>query len=153
MRVKVESVLPCNADLAWQELQTSRLLLEVIRPLAAVVAMPGERLPETWKAGEVVRCRCYLLGIVPLGPRKIFFERIDPATREIQSRESDALIRHWDHLAAIEPVDPGHCRFRDTIEIDAGLLTPLVWLYAYLFYSHRQRRWQTVARRLAKVAS
>ena len=135
MRVMVQSILPCCAELAWEEVQTSRLLLEVIRPLAAVHPMPGESFPAIWREDTQFRCRCYLLGFIPIGTRELVFERIDSAKMEIQSRESDPLIRHWDHLIAVESVDPDRCRYRDTIDIDAGLLTPFVWLFARIFYA------------------
>ena len=36
MKVFVESVLECPPEAAWSEVQTSRLLLEVIQPLVSV---------------------------------------------------------------------------------------------------------------------
>jgi hypothetical protein len=51
----------------------------------------------------------------------------------------------------VRPLEAGTCRYSDEIEIDAGLLTPLVWLFARVFYGHRQRRWQKVAMRLLEL--
>jgi len=116
----------------------------VVRPMA------GETLPERWPAGQTVRCRSYLFGLIPLGTHVVHLERIDPSAREIQSREFDPLISRWDHLVRIRPMTEGRCRYSDEIEIEAGWLTPLVWLFALGFYRHRQRRWRRVARRLAK---
>jgi hypothetical protein len=43
---------------------------------------------------------------------------------------------------------------RDTVEVRAGVLTPFIWLFAQLFYRHRQRRWRAlVARRFAYGAA
>ena len=53
-----------------------------------------------------------------------------------------ALIRRWDHLITIEPAGPRRTRYTDWVEAEAGLLTPLVWAFARVFYAHRQRRWQ-----------
>ena len=148
MRVYVESLLPCNADAAWAEVQKSTLLLEVIQPLAFVRPLEGETFPDEWTVGTTVRCRTVLLGLFPLGIRSIFFEKIDASTRVIQSREFDALVRTWDHKIEVDPVSASECRYSDEIEVEAGVLTPLVWLFAQVFYRHRQRRWQRVARRL-----
>jgi hypothetical protein len=148
MRVFVASVLPCDADRAWAEVQKSALLLEVTRPLVAIRPVPGEALPERWSATATLRCRSYLFGLIPLGTRTVFFERIDPAAREIQTRERDPLVRRWDHIIRVEPLGDGRCRYSDEIEVEAGLLTPLVWLFTRAFYGHRQRRWQAVAKRL-----
>jgi hypothetical protein len=148
MRACVESVLPCDAGRAWAEVQTSALLLHVVRPLAVILPVRGEALPERWVEHSTVRCRLRLFGFIPLGTRTLVFDRIDHQLREIQTREWDPLVRRWDHLIRVEPIDSGKCRYSDTIEIEAGLLTPLVWLFAVWLYRHRQRRWQAVARRL-----
>ena len=149
MRLFVESLLPCNADIAWATVQTSSLLQEVAAPLVSIRPLPGERLPEHWRAGSTIRCRVFLFGMIPTGIHTIIAERIDPAAREIQSRESDPLVAQWDHLIRVHPVSENSCRYSDELEIEAGWLTPLVWLFAAGFYRHRQRRWQGVAKRLA----
>ena len=50
-----------------------------------------------------------------------------------------ALIKSWDHKIILEPVG-GATRYTDEVEIHAGLLTVPAWLFAHLFYRHRQRR-------------
>ncbi|MCP2040530.1 ligand-binding SRPBCC domain-containing protein [Neisseria sp. HSC-16F19] len=51
------------------------------------------------------------------------------------------LIRRWRHTITIVPQGQG-CLYRDTVEIDAGILTGLVGMFAKAFYRHRQKRWQ-----------
>ena len=148
MRVFVESVLPCDADLAWEEVQHSALLVGVARPFVLIEPMPGEAFPIRWTAPTTHLCRCFLFGLIPLGTRTLTFARIDHDLREIHTRESDPLIRQWDHCIRIKPLGKSRCHYSDEIELDAGVLTPLVWLFTTGFYMHRQRRWRTVARRL-----
>ena len=52
-----------------------------------------------------------------------------------------ALIPVWDHLITIEPVAAG-VLYRDQVEVRARVLTPFIWLFAQVFYRHRQRRWR-----------
>jgi len=33
------------------------------------------------------------------------------------------------------------------VDIEAGLLTPFIWLFSQVFYRHRQRRWQALVKR------
>ena len=54
-------------------------------------------------------------------------------------------VERWDHLITIAPDGPSRTRYRDTVDIEAGLLTPFVWLFAQFFYRHRQRRWRALA--------
>ena len=53
----------------------------------------------------------------------------------------------WDHRVREPPLGEGRCRYFDEVEIEAGPLTAVVWLFARWFYRHRQRRWQAVALR------
>ncbi len=48
-----------------------------------------------------------------------------------------------DHAAP----SPGGTLYRDRVEIDAGLLTPVVAALARVFYRHRQGRWRALAAR------
>jgi hypothetical protein len=151
MRVSVSTILQCSAAAAWREVVKPSTLLRVATPLAVIRALPDAPFPEAWSQGTY-RCRSRLFGLVPTGTRRIVLERVDPARREIQSRESDPLVRRWDHLIRLAPADPadpdGPTLYTDTIDIEAGALTPLVWLFAALFYRHRQRRWRSLARTL-----
>src|SRR5205085_7410623 len=107
MRVYVESVLPCPAEKVWEEVQRPALLREVTRPLMRLVAADPLQLPERWPERKTMRFRVYMFGIIPLGTHTIFLERIDSEAREIQSRESEWLVRRWDHLIRIRPAANG----------------------------------------------
>jgi hypothetical protein len=152
MRVVVESELPCRVERAWEEVQLSRLLVEVAAPFVAIRPAPQETLPERWPLRVTVRVRSYLFGVIPLGTRDVYFDRIDPLKREMETRERDPLVRRWDHIISVQAAGSHCCRYRDQIDIEAGWLTFGVWLFAQCLYRHRQRRWKTVARRLAESA-
>ncbi len=84
MKVYVRSTLRCDPDRAWAEVQRSSLLVEVARPLLVISPVKGESMPERWHRGSTVRCTSYLFGIIPLGMRDVFFERVDHRVREIR---------------------------------------------------------------------
>lgn len=148
MRAYVETVLSCPAEKAWEELQRPALHREIIRPLFQFVPADGQQFPERWQEGATMHFKGYLFGIILLGTHTIFLERIDPVAKEIQSRESEPLVRRWDHLIRVRPTSDGQTLYSDEIIIEAGWLTAFVWLFAQWFYRHRQRRWRRVARRL-----
>jgi hypothetical protein len=137
--------------MAWEELQRPALHREVIRPLFRFEPIDPPQFPERWPVGATLHFRGYLFGIIPIGTHTIFIERIDPATREIQSREVGGLVRRWDHLICVRTTGEGQTLYSDAIIIEAGWLTLFVWLFAQWFYRHRQRRWRRVARRLVAV--
>jgi len=152
MRVHVVSVLQCPAEAVWKKVCRSDLLCEVAWPLVTFEAIDSKSLPDIWVEGQTVRLRSRLFGIFPLGTRSLVFERIDTPRREIQTRETDPLVRRWDHLISVGQHDDNRATYSDDVEIDADWLTPFVWLFAQLFYRHRHRRWRRVARRLASAA-
>lgn len=149
MRVYVESVYDCPPDRAWAEVQRPSLLLEVARPLIRLEPA-GAPFPDCWQQGATVRFRSYMFGFIPTGTRTVFFEIVDPRQRQIQTREHDRLVRHWDHLISVRATDDGRTRYSDEIEISGGPFAFFVWAFAMWFYRHRQRRWRRVARRLSE---
>jgi hypothetical protein len=66
---------------------------------------------------------------------------------EILTHESGGLISVWNHQMAVESKPDGQSVYSDVVEIRAGVFTPLVWLYANIFYRYRQMRWQLLANR------
>ena len=145
MKVDVATPLDCSADTAWNEVQKTSLLLHVIRPLARLTAADPSGFPPCWREGMTFRCRTYVFGFIPIGVRTLRFRRIDPMAREIVIRESDPLVRRWDHIISIVPVDALRSLYRDVIDLDAGVLTFVVWAWTSWFYRHRQRRWRALA--------
>src|SRR5262245_42251901 len=152
MNVHVESVFDCPPDRAWDEVQRTALLLEVCGPLVTFRAVEPAVLPPRWEEGITVRCRSYLFGVVPLGTRTVRIERIDQEARAIQTREQDPLFRRWDHLIRVRAADGGRTRYSDTVDLDAGPVTPLVRPCVHWFYRYRHLRWRRVAKRLAAAA-
>ena len=147
MIVDVSTVLNCSAAKAWNEVQNSSLFLYVIWPMARVVPT-GAPFPERWSEGLTIQCKSFVFGVIPIGVRTLHIEKIDQKNYEIQSREHDPLIARWDHLVSIKPLDDSRSIYRDTIDIDAGSLTFVVWSWANWFYRHRQRRWRALAKTL-----
>jgi len=69
---------------------------------------------------------------------------MDKDTNTVSSQESGLLARMWNHDISFREVGPGKVSYTDEIEIQAGCLTPAIWLFAHLFYRHRQRRWKVL---------
>lgn len=90
----------------------------------------------------------YVFGFIPLGVRELYFERIDQRALRIVTRESNRLVRRWDHTISVTPFGANRSIYRDVIDVDAGRLTVMVWAWTNWFYRHRQKRWRSLARRL-----
>ena len=144
MKVDIATVLPCTVDDAAAHVMTSRLLQYVAHPLVSFSSVTGTRLPITWTEGTHW-VRLTLFGILPFGRQAIVISKLSlPGGFAIRDAGHSALIPVWDHRITIEP-HQGGVRYRDQVEVSARLLTPLIWLFAQIFYRHRQRRWLRLA--------
>jgi hypothetical protein len=147
MIADVSTLLDCSATKAWNEVQKSSLHRYVTWPLARFVPLRAP-LPERWSEGLTIQCKLFVFGVIPMGVHTVHIEKINQTNYEIQSREHDPLVARWDHLISIRPLGDLQSTYRDTIDIDAGSLTFVVWAWANWFYRHRQRRWRALAKTL-----
>jgi hypothetical protein len=85
--------------------------------------------------------------VVPVGRHYIDVKLIDGQYREIFTNEHGSLAKMWNHRIRVEPLSNSVVRYTDEIEIGAGILTPLIWVFAHIFYRHRQRRWKNLLAR------
>lgn len=147
MRLAVSTHLKASPEMIWDTVKKKELLFYVIKPMAKFT-MNNEKDFGYWQQNKRYIGKSYVLSFIPIGEREIFLERIDDQAREIQSREKGEIgLKKWDHLISVAPEGDG-VRYTDTIDIDAGILTLFYWLFACVFYKHRQRRW----RKLLKIS-
>jgi hypothetical protein len=144
MKVDLAIVLPCTLQDAVVHVMSTRLLQYVSHPLVSFSPPSGSSFPETWTEGtHWVDVK--LFGFLPFGRQAIVITRpAVPSGFAIRDAGHSALIPVWDHLITISPTDSG-VHYRDQVTVSAGILTPLVWLFARIFYHHRQRRWLRLA--------
>lgn len=146
MTATITTILPCSEAELWRHIADARSLTVVCRPVLGFVRPDGGELYGKWEVGVPYELKLRLLMVIPIGRHTIRLETVDPARNLIVSRESGLLARVWNHTITFAEVSPGRLRYTDEIEIRAGLLTPAIWLFAHLFYRHRQRRWKKVLR-------
>ncbi|MCK5223235.1 hypothetical protein KAR04_00570 [Candidatus Calescamantes bacterium] len=58
--------------------------------------------------------------------------------------ETGKIAKVWNHTIIIEKDTDGNARYTDIVEIKAGVVTFFVYLFAQLFYRHRQRKWKNL---------
>ena len=151
MLVRVTTRLPVRADLAWDTVKRTGTLRYVTRGLLGFRVEGHE--PERLAEGDTYRLRLLFFGVLPAWRHEIFVARVDEQAREIRTEEHGGPVREWRHRITVDDEGWGCTRYTDELEISAGPLTPLVWLYTQLFYRYRQMRWRRLARRLSEQAS
>ena len=146
MRVCLSTKLPIAADAAFLVLRTPALLNHVAAPLLRFVPIEPRAFPPIWQEGAC-RVRVLLGGILPLGQQSIDISQQRSLDGSFRMRDNGSgdLARRWDHWITITPDGEDGCTYVDDVAIEAGLLTPVVWSFARIFYAHRQRRWRKLA--------
>jgi hypothetical protein len=139
--------LEASADAVWAAVKTPAAFRTVTRGLLVMPVIGGRA--DEWREGETVVGWVFLFGVVPFSRHHLQIAAIDESTRTLSSREHGGLLKSWNHDIVVTPIDDAQCSYRDRIEIDAGLFTPLVAVYARWFYRMRQRRWRALAKGLA----
>jgi hypothetical protein len=150
MLIEHSCILPCSPQRCFGEVETAKLLRYVSSPLVRFVAIDPPKLPERWAEAKY-RVGLWILGCIPFGSQVIEISRGELIDDErgfhasLRDNGHSALVSRWDHWITIDSA-PGGCRYTDKVEIQAGIFTPLVWAFAWVFYRHRQRRWQRLVR-------
>ena len=145
----VTTVLDAPAEVVWSGVKTPHAFVHVARGLVRFPA--AERVDGPWRVGTEITGWTFLFGFLPFSVHTLRVESIDEKTMTLVSDEEGGLLRMWRHELITTPIDEHSCHYEDRIEIDAGILTPLVVAYAKLFYRGRQRRWRKLAPMLAAV--
>ena len=143
MKLKFQTKLSASPEKVFSEVKKPSLLLRIAEPMATILPVDG-KFPDNWEQGVTYVCRIRIFKWIPIGKRHLKIETIDDNNMEIQSREFDPLVRKWDHLIRVE-ASGNETLYSDELDIEAGILTPFVCLYAWIFYRHRQRRWRAIA--------
>lgn len=151
-RVHVETILPTDADQVWQAMQYPVTFLYVCRGLFGLPALAGRSTP--LRVGERGSGWLFAFHVIPAYRHTLEIVRSDEQTRTIVTHEHGGVLRAWNHTLHVEPTGQDTCRYSDTVDIDAGALTPAVVLLANGIYRYRHRRWRKlVARHLPPVVS
>lgn len=138
-------MLPCSADRLSEELTKPELFLHVTAPFLVFQPVDPPEPPAVWTLGAF-RFRLLVGGRVPIGEHTVDAQQVGTAAAAVVTPQQvwhdagySAMIKSWDHKIILEPAGDG-TRYTDEVEIHAGLLTVPAWLFAHLFYRHRQRR-------------
>lgn len=144
MVARITTELDAPANKVWMLLKRVQTFLYVTR--GAMRISEVEAWPEEQYEGLKVRGRIWFLHLVPGWKHEILVSCIDEDCRELRTRERGGCVKVWNHLLKVEPLSERRSRYTDEIEIDAGFLTPVVWVFAHLFYRYRQARWRSLAK-------
>ena len=138
--IHVETELPTDAERVWRAMLHPASFSYVCRGLIGIPALDGRTEP--MQEGECGTAWLLLFHVIPFSHHTIHLVEIDPDSRTLRSEEHGGMLRAWNHTLHVEPLGETTCRYSDTVDIDAGRLTPAVAWAGKLIYRYRQRRWR-----------
>ena len=144
MRATISTLMCSGVNRMWTELLKPDSLTKVSAPILYFTPQDGQPLPNTWEVGDTYALRLSAFRVLPLGRHVIEVKVLDAQAREIYTNEHGSLARTWNHRIRLGAHAGATIEYTDQIEIHAGVLTPLIWLFAHLFYRHRQHRWKAL---------
>jgi hypothetical protein len=140
----ITSCFDCSEDELWEKIKEPWSLQYVAAPILSFRPQNEVTLTGDWEVNKPYPLKLHLFSIIPLGTHTIKLVKLDKKSKTIQSQEKGLLAPVWNHDIQFSEIEPGKVRYTDRIEIKAGLITPIIWLFAHFFYRHRQRRWRVL---------
>jgi len=137
MIVRNTSVFPASREIVFQKVQLLETLQYISKPYASFEPV-GESSGK-WTVGRTSAYRFRLFGVIPFGTHMIRIVRFD--LEGISSRERNEHVPVWNHDIRLVALDECHTEYTDRVEIKAGWKTIFIWMWAKMFYAHRQRKW------------
>ncbi|MCV7356129.1 hypothetical protein [Mycolicibacterium fluoranthenivorans] len=144
-RVHVETILPTDADEVWRAMHYPVTFLYVCRGLFGMPALAGRSAP--LRVGERGSGWLFVFHLFPAYRHTLEILGADEATRTITTHEYGGVLKAWNHTLHVEPLSENRCRYSDTVDIDAGALTPVMVRVARGLFAYRQWRWRRLVAR------
>ncbi len=139
------SVFSSGRDTVFEKLQEIQTLQYIAYPYAVFEPVSVGRGLK-WHSGEVFEFKFRLFGFIPFGIHRINIVAFD-INEGIYTEEGNKHVPVWNHRIILEDSDDGSVRYTDEVEIGAGWKTPFVWLWASMFYAHRQKKWKKLLKK------
>lgn len=144
MIARISSYFDCTEKKLWEKIIDPKSLQFVASPILSFRPLIKGELDVEWIIGKTYELKLYLLNIIPIGHHRIKITTIDRDSNLIVSKESGTLASEWNHTIRFTQGEQGKLSYTDEIEIKAGWLTTAIWIFAHIFYRHRQRRWKVL---------
>ena len=141
MKIIKTSIFPDTADIIFKKLKKLKTLQYIAFPYASFEPCNGND-KIVWEKGNVYEFRLKLFCIFPLGIHKI--KVIEFSQNSIYTNEGNKFVSIWNHRIYLKTLNNRFTEYTDEVEINAGWRTIFVYLWAKLFYTHRQHKWKNL---------
>lgn len=144
MQISIKTILRTNIETAWQNVILPQTLVFIAKPILSFTPILPTFFPKHWEIGTY-KTKLKVFGFLPFGSHSIVIEKPDSKSNDVKILIDNGygqLISRWYHAITIQKITDDTCQYEDRVEIEAGILTPFIWLFALVFYQWRQFRWK-----------
>lgn len=143
MRIQLNYSLDKPLEEVWSQLKMVSTLEYVANPILKFEAVNPSVLPAEWTNGDY-ETSLLLFGFVPFGRQHIVIEIPNSTTNDTKvliDHGYGSMVQTWKHTITLSKKTDLQTSYQDEVIIQAGLLTPFVWFFAWIFYRWRRRNW------------
>ncbi len=137
--VHVKSVFPASKEEVFERLQEFDTLRVITKPYISFEPLDGKK-DFVWREGATFVFKSRLFGWLPFGTHTINVIQFG-LDNGIYTNEVNTYVPTWNHEITLKEVGENQTEYADIVEIYAGWKTVFVYVWAKLFYRHRQRKW------------
>lgn len=144
--------LPCTVSDAFLALHNPQVFRQVSRPFLTFTPLRPASFPQHYESGKSYVVGAKAFGLVPLGTQEINPTASGEAKHSVFVDNGRGLsgalgvMSHFHHTMTLEPSDHGTTLLSDTLEWDAGLLSPAFYIGFRFFWWWRHRVMMRLAR-------
>ena len=160
MKISTRATLECSIDSAWEALHTPDIFRRVSAPFTVFRTTTDSPLPDRFDTGVDYQVTVMAGGIIPLGRQVIHLsDQITDWTKRTVTDSgrgvSGALgsLRGWNHRMSLQAMPDGRTDFFDTLNVQAGVQTPLLWPALRIMWAWRAMRLRQVTKALDPAAT
>ncbi len=139
MKISVSSCFPASTSTVYENLQFLSTLQYITYPLALFSLIDDTDVK--WQKDKIFSFHLKIFGFLDFGIHTINFIDLSESPLFISTEESNKYVTVWNHQIIVKSLADNKSLYCDKVEIKAGWKTPFVLLFAYFFYSYRQKRW------------
>ncbi len=134
---------PVSIETLWADILDPTSLSDSMKGVVTYEGLPTEPVYE----GQEIVVRLKRWGWFPMGKWTMKVVRRDNENYILESEEHGGLVKCYRHRLEVVPTGPDTCRYTDTLDLDAGWFTSLVFPSFKKIYETRHDQ------RIARLAS
>lgn len=146
MIAKITTKLNCTDLKLWSIILKPETLQYIASPILYFTPIHRDEPFNEWRVGKTYKLKIYLFKYLPLGKHYITIFNIDKKLNKIETHESGLMSPIWNHSILFNRIS-NEIEYTDQIEIKAGVMTFFIWIFAQIFYRHRQRKLKKLLKR------